>query len=68
MLFGCALLTGFVEGFVFTWDEVEFEVVECAFNIKTESYRKWAIGERNVVVERVVKVVAAREYGLPFIN
>ena len=53
---------------VFTWHEGEFEVVESAFDVESETSREWAVGERDVVIERVVEVVTAREYGLPFVH
>ena len=51
LFFDFALFVGFVEGFVFTRNEVEFEVVECAFHVKSESGRERTIGERDVIVE-----------------
>ena len=51
LFFGCSLFFGFVESFVFTWHEGEFEVVESAFDVESESCRERAVGERDVVVE-----------------
>ena len=51
LFFGCALFFWFVEGFVFAWDEGEFEVVEGAFYVESKASWEWAIGERDVVVE-----------------
>ena len=45
LFFDFALFVGFVEGFVFTRNEVEFEVVESAFHVKSESGRERTIGE-----------------------
>ena len=39
LFFGCSLFFGFVESFVFAWYEGKFEVVECAFDVKSESCR-----------------------------
>lgn len=68
MFFGRSLFIWFIKGFVFAWDEGKFEVVESAFHIEPKSCWEWTVGERDVVVERVVEIVAAREYGLPFIH
>ena len=45
LFFDCALFFGFVEGFVFAWDEGEFEVVEGAFDIEAETSWEWAVGK-----------------------
>ena len=68
LFFGCALFFGFVECFVFARYEGEFEVVEGAFDVESETSWEWAVGKRDVVVERVVEVVTSREYGLPFVH
>ena len=51
LFFDFALFVWFVECFVFTRDKVEFEVIEGAFHVKSESGRERTIGERDVVVE-----------------
>ena len=39
LFFDCALFFGFVECFVFAWYESKLEVVECAFDVESESCR-----------------------------